>query len=277
MKIYTDVDLRFNQLTNVRIQDSIPTGTLPKGTIYYDENDNRVKYWTGTGWINIGYDGGEPPPGGDGIKTIKINGTTLNSSSDEVRFGFNSTSKSGVLSIYDSRSYDGDVPNNNNSNLIKNIDIAGDSVFDVKVNNTTLTHDNNKAVNLNLTSENFGKLKIKNGNTQINEVNILNTGFTYITPAIICVAILKSGYKKFTINSGLDYSTVQVFNEDSELVSCEISIKKDSTANYRKIVIEFSEELDNDYTAVITSRNEVLPPDSQNSYIPSNMINKQNQ
>lgn len=101
MKIYTNVDLRYNEIQNARIQRTTPSNPV-EGTIYYDEANNRIRYYTGSSWITVGGDGGG---GGGGdvnvVEQINVNGTNLridNLKTVKLKF---STLGSGDLTIKD--------------------------------------------------------------------------------------------------------------------------------------------------------------------------------
>lgn len=103
MKIYTNVDLRYNEIQNARIQRVAPSNPV-EGTIYYDEANNRIRYYTGTSWISIGGDSG----GGGGdlnvLEQVNVNGTNLRiNNSKTVKLKF-STQGSGDLIIKDDNS-----------------------------------------------------------------------------------------------------------------------------------------------------------------------------
>jgi hypothetical protein len=103
MKIYTDVDLRFNEIKNARIQRDQPNGAKA-GTIYYNEGDNVIMYYTGSEWIPIG-GGGDPTPGSSGIEQVHISvGNNITSgrnltvnSNKQVKLNFNTDGVGGLI------------------------------------------------------------------------------------------------------------------------------------------------------------------------------------
>ena len=109
MKIYTDVDLRFNEIKNARIQRDQPNAAKA-GTIYYNAGDNVIMYYTGSEWIPIG-GGGAPTPGSSGIEQVHIsvgnnitNGRNLTINSDkQLKLNFN-TDGIGNLTLKDANS-----------------------------------------------------------------------------------------------------------------------------------------------------------------------------
>ena len=102
VKVYTDVDLKYNIIQNVGIQSVQPSN--PKqgkaGTIYYDPNSNRVKYWDGSTWITVGADPGEPTGEFNVLEGININNTSLAIEGKTAKLNFSSTSP-GNLTIKD--------------------------------------------------------------------------------------------------------------------------------------------------------------------------------
>ena len=104
MKIYTNVDLRYNEIQNARIQRVAPSNPV-EGTIYYDEANNRIRYYTGSSWISVGGDGG----GGQGgdlnvLEQVNVNGTNLRiDNTKTVKLDF-STLGGGNLTIKDGNS-----------------------------------------------------------------------------------------------------------------------------------------------------------------------------
>ena len=104
MKIYTSVDLRYNELKNVGIQTSQPDN--PKeGTIYYDKPNNVIKYYDSANqrWISIGGNGGAPGGGGEMnvLEYININDQNLTNSTSKVAKIKFSTDGLGNLTIKD--------------------------------------------------------------------------------------------------------------------------------------------------------------------------------
>lgn len=100
MKLYTDIDLRYNEVQNVNIQTDIPNNPI-EGTIYYSTSLNRIRYYDGTQWISIGAEEG----GGGGeenlLEQVYINGNNLRiNNNKEVRLAFSSTGN-GDLTIKD--------------------------------------------------------------------------------------------------------------------------------------------------------------------------------
>lgn len=101
MKIYTNVDLRYNEIQNARIQRVAPSNPV-EGTIYYDEANNRIKYYTGNEWISIGGDGGGGSSGDPNvIEQINVNGTNLRINASKVAKLRFSTTGNGDLVIKD--------------------------------------------------------------------------------------------------------------------------------------------------------------------------------
>ncbi len=101
MKIYTDVDLRYNEIQNMKVQTTIPDDP-EEGTIYYSSDLNKFRYYNGLSWVNVG---GESGGGGGGevnvLEGVKINGSSLNITSKNVSVTF-STTGTGDLTIKDS-------------------------------------------------------------------------------------------------------------------------------------------------------------------------------
>lgn len=51
-KFYTDLDLRGNELRNVRIQNlATPPEKPTKGMVYYDTSDEELRYYNGRRWV----------------------------------------------------------------------------------------------------------------------------------------------------------------------------------------------------------------------------------
>ena len=65
MKIYTSVDLRNNEVDNIKIQTTAPDPPV-EGNIYYDVGTNRIKYYDGIEWVPVGGDSG----GGSGQDNV---------------------------------------------------------------------------------------------------------------------------------------------------------------------------------------------------------------
>lgn len=104
MKIYTNVDLRYNEVDNVKIQTDAPDNPV-EGTIYYDSVGNRIRYYDGSQWIEVG-GGGSTPSGGETnvLEQVNVNGTNLRiNSSKAVKLKLSSTGN-GELTIKDDNS-----------------------------------------------------------------------------------------------------------------------------------------------------------------------------
>ena len=57
MKIYTNVDLNFNEAQNIKLQQQAPSNPVA-GTIYYDTINKCVRYFDGEDWISVSGSGG---------------------------------------------------------------------------------------------------------------------------------------------------------------------------------------------------------------------------
>lgn len=105
MKIYTNVDLRYNTINNASIQRSQPAN--PKeGTIYYNAGQNAIMYYDGSEWIKIG-GGSETLPSDNILEQVNISvgsnttGTNLTiNNSKAVKLNFSTTGQ-GDLKIKD--------------------------------------------------------------------------------------------------------------------------------------------------------------------------------
>lgn len=99
MKLYTDIDLRYNEVQNVNIQTDIPNNPI-EGTIYYSPDLNRIRYYDGTQWISVGAEEG----GGGGdinvLEQVYVNGNNLRITNKAVKLAFSSTGN-GELTIKD--------------------------------------------------------------------------------------------------------------------------------------------------------------------------------
>lgn len=89
LQITGATDLQKNELQNARIQNLATNPAAPAtGQLYYNTNDNEIRVYNGTSWVNIGGDitgvtagnGLDPNSGGTSgnvTLTVKPNGTTL--------------------------------------------------------------------------------------------------------------------------------------------------------------------------------------------------------
>ena len=122
MKIYTNVDLRYNTIENASIQRSQPS-TPKEGTIYYNAGQNAIMYYDGTNWIKIG-GGSETPPSDNILEQVGIsvnNGTGTNLTINQnkaINLNF-STTGNGVLRLRDG---------NNGNNLLGTLNIASPGI-----------------------------------------------------------------------------------------------------------------------------------------------------
>ena len=114
MKIYTNVDLKKNRITNAKIQTTQPDTPWSEGLIYLDTTTDKIMYYDGNGWVAIGGGGG----GQDNIiEGIKINETSLSLNNKVASVSFSSTG-SGELTIKDK----------NNNTLIQTITIGNTGI-----------------------------------------------------------------------------------------------------------------------------------------------------
>lgn len=114
MKIYTNVDLKKNRITNAKIQTTQPDTPWSEGLIYLDTTTDKIMYYDGNGWVAIGGGGG----GQDNIiEGIKINETSLSLNNKVASVSFSSTG-GGELTIKDK----------NNNTLIQTITIGNTGI-----------------------------------------------------------------------------------------------------------------------------------------------------
>lgn len=114
MKIYTNVDLKKNRITNAKIQTTQPDTPWSEGLIYLDTTTDKIMYYDGNGWVAIGGGGG----GQDNIiEGIKVNETNLSLNNKVASVSFSSTG-SGELTIKDK----------NNDTLIQTITIGNTGI-----------------------------------------------------------------------------------------------------------------------------------------------------
>ena len=106
MKLYTSVDLRNNEVDNVKIQTTAPDPAV-EGSIYYDVGTNRIKYYDGSGWIAVGSDSGGGGSGQDNVLeyvNVKVGTNSAQNlrtdSNKTVKLSF-STTGNGDLTIKD--------------------------------------------------------------------------------------------------------------------------------------------------------------------------------
>lgn len=122
MKIYTNVDLRYNTIENASIQRSQPS-TPKEGTIYYNAGQNAIMYYDGSDWIKIG-GGSETPPSTTNLEQVNISansnaGTNLIIDSNKaVKLNFYSAGD-GVLKLRDG---------NNNNQVLGTLNIANPGI-----------------------------------------------------------------------------------------------------------------------------------------------------
>ncbi len=121
MRIYTDVDLRKNRITNAKIQTTEPSLPWSEGLIYLNTTTNKIMYYDGNNWVAIGGDGGGGGGGGGNgeeniIEGVVVNGTQLSlDSNKKAAVSFSSTGD-GTLTIKNV---------NNNNAIIETITVGG--------------------------------------------------------------------------------------------------------------------------------------------------------
>lgn len=115
IKIYTSVDLKNQEVKNVKLQTTQPS-TPVEGLIYYEPGSKKVRYYDGTSWVSVGDSSGS---GGEVnvLETIKVNNTSLTSPSKIAKLDF-STNGTGTLTIKDG----------NNSNTLATLNIGSSGV-----------------------------------------------------------------------------------------------------------------------------------------------------
>ena len=99
MKLYTSVDLRYNEVQNVNIQTSAPNEPV-EGTIYYNPDINRIQYYDGTEWISIGSDTTQQGGETNILEHVYVNGRNLTIIGKNAKFSLSSTGN-GELTIKD--------------------------------------------------------------------------------------------------------------------------------------------------------------------------------
>lgn len=114
MKIYTNVDLKKNRITNAKIQTEAPSQPWSEGLIYLDTTTDKLMYYDGNDWVAIGGGGG----GQDNIiEGIKVNERSLSLNNKVASVSFSSTG-GGELTIKDK----------NNNTLIQTITIGNTGI-----------------------------------------------------------------------------------------------------------------------------------------------------
>ena len=141
-KVFRDIDLQGNEIQDITIENltSDPSSAL-SGRLYYNNTDNKLKYYNGTSFIELGSSGS----GGSGGSDVIVSAASFNTSDGILTL---TKSDSSTVTVDLDGKYQDIITNTTNLNInqlttgdisTKNIELLSDDSYYIK-NNANIFH-----------------------------------------------------------------------------------------------------------------------------------------